>query len=156
MTLPTPDALIKGHRAFTSTEPTDLQRQLYEAFPAHRGPVASTFDTTLFEATLIMGLVQTVGCDTKVYFFVPATMEAKALTALQEFATRVFADIKARKAVNQAKALGKAFNNLLLGNKVMQMQGAPERWVAFGFDRKDPIPEWLDKSLLSVQDCTNE
>lgn len=148
MGLPTPEDIIKGHRAFTSTEPTEVQKRLYNAFPARRGPLGSEHRDELFEAVLVMALVQTVSTSSKVYFFVPASTEGMALEALKTFAERVFAGIKQRKAVTQAKAMGKAFKAILLGHRVLQMDEAPERWVAYGFAANDPMPAWLAQGLV--------
>jgi hypothetical protein len=149
MTLPTPDDLRKGHAAFLSTEPTERQLTLYDQFPAFRGLSGAAFDVEMFEATVVMALVQTVSA--KVYFFVPSSMEKEAIAALQNLAESIFARIKTRKAVNQAKAVGKAFKAILIGHRLLQIDTAPERWVAFGFQKEDPIPGWLRDGLTAVQ-----
>lgn len=152
-----PEDLHKSHGAFLGVEPTKKQLQVYDAFPAKRGVFITSLDTELFEATAIMGLVQTFAKKTqpdpfRVYFFVPSVHEKWAIAHLRTLAEAIFARLKERKASTQAQAMGRAFHSVLLGCRVLNFDTAPDRWVAYGFAESDSMPDWMRPCLAQPGD----
>lgn len=150
-----PEDLHKSHYAFLGTEPTTKQCRIYDAFPEKRGVRASELDSEVFEALIVMGLVQTFAKKTqaspfRVYFFVPQQHERWAVKQLRSFAKTVFARLKERRASSQAQALGRAFHSVLIGCRVLQVLEAPDRWVAYGFSESYEIPDWMATGLTDV------
>jgi hypothetical protein len=149
-----PENVRLTHRLL-GTEPNAKQRRIYDAYPGTRGLSDRGLDEETFESVLVMALTQTLPRANsepfKCYFFVPASVEKWAIEQLNVRAKRIFAHLKPLKGerkVLAARQLGSFFHCILMGSRVLQLEQGPERWVAFGFDKTDPIPEWLREGLL--------
>jgi hypothetical protein len=153
-----PEDLRKGHCVFLGIEPTPKQLRIYNAFPASRGVADARLDVENFEAAVIMALVQTFSMKTqpepyRCYLFVPSSHEKWAVTQLGNFAVSVFKILKEKKAAARAQSMGKAFHAVLLGCRVFQFPQVPDRWVAFGFAKSDPMPDWMMPALTTADPC---
>ncbi len=148
------DSFRLAHETFFGETPKAKHLRLYESFPAKKGASDRSRDEETFEATLIMAIVQTYPRNQRpdpftCYLFIPAIEEKWAVNKLGEIAKRMFGVLKAHKKVQVAKHLGRFFHAVLLGSRTLHLDQAPERWVAFGFDRDaDPIPDWMRDGLL--------
>lgn len=155
-TLGGPENVRLTHRLL-GTQPNPKQLRIYEAFPGARGVSDHTLDQETFESALVMALTQTLPkaqtTPFKCYFFVPASVEKWAIDRLGECAKHIFDQLKPLKPerkVIAARQLGSFFHCIMLGSRVLQLDTGPDRWVAFGFDKKDPIPEWMCAGLLEL------
>lgn len=152
--------LYKVHKLFLSSEPTELQMRLYEAFPRVRGISSQERNKEHFEATSIMGITQTwkTSADEtphQVYFIVPTADEMQwCISGLKNIAKGFFKVLKEKPSgreakIEGAKMIGELFNHLHIGVPT-DFTSSPERWVAFGYKNTDVLaPEWLRKSLLT-------
>jgi hypothetical protein len=144
------------HSVFFDAAPEPGHIRLYDAFPHARGISDRAQNETTFEAVLIMALVQTFPKNQqlipfKCYFFVPASIKVWAETQLTECAKRMFEGLKRKRNAAAAKHLGTFFHNIPFGSRVLQINKAPDRWVAFGFTKGDLIPDWFGAALLDPE-----
>lgn len=147
------DSFHLAHRAFFGEPPNERHARIYAAFPGARGVSDHEKDETVFEAVLIMALVQTYPRHQrpdpfKCYLFIPASIEKWAVTTLGSCAKRMFDLLKSKKEVKVAQHLGAFFHSVLIGSRVLHLDQEPDRWVCFGFERTDPIPDWMRNALL--------
>jgi hypothetical protein len=145
----------KFHRVFLGEEPNEKQRLLYSSFPAMRGFSFQEKDPALFEATLVLAIVQTFPAKqgeelVKSYLFVPASMSAWSGEQVGASATKMFGVLKKKKSVAGAKMLALLIQSVVSGSRVLQLRNVPDRWAAFGFDQAGPVPEWMRTALLAV------
>jgi len=145
----------KFHRAFLGEEPSDKQHLLYGAYPAKRGFLLQEKDYLLFEATLVLAMVQVFpekpgGELLKSFLFIPASMSVWCGEQINAMVTRMFGVLKEKKSVTGAKMLARLINNVAMGSRVLQLRSEPERWAAFGFDQSAPVPKWLGDALLEL------
>jgi len=143
----------KFHRAFLGEDPNDRQRLLYSEFPTMRGFASQDQDPSIFEAALVLALVQTFPVKqgdelVKSYLFVPASMTLWSGEQIRASATRMFGVLKEKKSVAGAKMLARLIKNVVSGSRVLQLRSVPERWSAFGFDLSAPLPEWMSSALI--------
>jgi hypothetical protein len=150
-----PENARRTHKLLGS-DPTPKQERIYEAYPRARGASAREMDQETFESALVMAITQTFpnGPNAepfKCYFFVPASAEKWAIEQLNVSARRIFEKLKgmppARRSL-AAKQIGRFLKCIMMGSRVLQLEKGPERWVAFGFEKSDPIPDWLRDGLL--------
>jgi hypothetical protein len=105
-----------------------------------------------FEAVFLLALTQTLpmGSDHvhKAMLFISAPAEKWAVEQMNRIARVIFTRLREPPNVKAANLLKASFNHLMTGKHVLQMAEEPDRWAAFGFHAGDPLPEWLQKSLL--------
>lgn len=145
------------HQAFLGTEQGSAHILLYTHFPETRGFSSKTENADRFEATFVAGLTQTFGPGgtfEDCLLLVPASKMAWVTEQMTQVAGRMFARWKMepdlelrRRAVTR---LAEAIKHMLIGSRVLRLEQEPPRWVAFGFTKSDPVPEWLKKGLLAV------
>ncbi len=152
--------ICRIHHALRDSTPHAEQRRLYLAFPQKHGyagrellddadePMASLH----FEAVLILALAQTYPQDAPkhhpVTVIISSHAEDWAYNQTETIAHSIFTRLAQECRVEAAKFVGTAFKSLLFGCRVLQLEEAPKRWVAFGFRKDDIIPDWLRESLL--------
>ena len=149
----------KFHRAFLGEEPSERQRLLYGAFPEKRGFASREKDTSLFEATLVLALVQAFpskqgGELDQSFLFMPASLAEWTGEQIGTCATRMFHVLKGKKSVAGAKMLAQLINHVSSGSRVLQLRTVPEKWAAFGFDGSEPLPDWLRSRLVDTTPAT--
>ncbi len=145
--------LQKYHTQLIGKAPTKEHLTLYEAFPDYKGFSDREVNLARFEAVIVLCLSQAFnepGQDkpNKTYLFVPANQEKWAMAQLKILAQRLFARCKEHKAKGTALYLGEVFRSLMLGSRAVLLVNDPGRWAAYGFDRKDPAPNWMRDKLL--------
>lgn len=150
------ESLLLAHETLYGTAPSPKHVRIYEAFPGSHGVSSKELDEEVFEAALILAIVQTYPrhqrpTPFKCFLFVPAETHKWAVEQTSVCAKRMFAELKREKKVDIAKHLGTFFHAISMGCRILQLQEAPERWVSFGFDRSDLIPSWLRDSLLDIR-----
>lgn len=150
------ERLRRLHLNLLGTHPQEAQDRLYKAFPAALGYATPVADDVLFEAALMLALLQAGKVDGekevhKVYFLTPASFaEGWVLTEFRAAAKRIFDRLKTGKSVTAVKHVGELFHQVMLGSQVFTLPQEPDRWVAFGFSRSAPIPDWMSRKLLDV------
>jgi hypothetical protein len=145
-------SLILAHKSLLGDDPSPVHTKIYEAFPATRGIASRETDPTVFEATLMLAIVQTYPRKQRpdpyrCFFFVRPELHPWALEQLRDCAQRMFWFQKQSKNVAVAKHLGAFLRAISIGSRVLHFAEAPERWVAFGFDKTDPVPEWVKGAI---------
>jgi len=150
------DQCCRLHRLLIGGEPHTEQMRLYEAFPSVLGFSSKQSSTPLFEAVLVLALHQ-AGKKTgeknfhKVYFLAPANLaESWVVAEFKTAAKRIFGRLKTGKSVEAVKHVGTLFHQVMLGSQVFSLPNEPDYWVAFGFTRSDPVPEWLRNKLMDT------
>ena len=153
----TPEKLSSIHSGLLGTGPEVSHLRLYNAVPrGFRGFSDRTPNVKRFEATALLALAQTwrlgaeAGPPQQVYFIVPAQQEPWALTELERIARLIFDRLRGKPSA--AKHIGELFHQVYMGFKAFHLETAPERWAAFGFNRMDPMPSWMQEGLLSAKD----
>lgn len=145
------------HTSCFRTNPTDRQCALYDAYPDANGFSDAERDEELFQAVLVLALVQTIPSDPDhepvrtTYVFYPKRHEPWVVKEIGRNAEDVFGWLKRdskESRVRAAQFMGSTFQALRLGHLVLQMPEVPPHWVAFGFRREDPIPDWMRSRLL--------
>lgn len=142
--------LCKRHQHFFGEEPLEIQRSLYRVFPAARGYADKELDPDRFRAVLLLALTQ--AHHEKTILFTPPTIERWAVDQLNSAADLIFQRVKVMTGDRKALALylGKTFKQVFLANRLLQASEAPKRWVSFGFDLSDPVPEWVPPALVPL------
>lgn len=152
--LPDPDKIRSLHRHYFDEDPTELQVRLYNEYPRARGFSHGALDQERFRAVLNLALVLAIPPDGDLsntqttYVFFPKPHERWVVAEIRESAERIFSRLREERRVDAAKFTGECFKALRLGHLVLQLPGAPERWVAFGFTKEDPIPTWMMEHLI--------
>jgi hypothetical protein len=154
------DRVQRLHRGLLGSVAVEMHDGLYRAFPAARGYSSRLPDDILFEAVLILALFQARRVNKekdrpKVYFLVPAPMESWVTSQLKGDVRRIFKHLKSggvrpEAHVNAVKEVGALFHQIMLGSQAFALPSEPERWVAFGFSKLDPIPDWMRPKLLDI------
>jgi hypothetical protein len=97
----------------------------------------TTFD---FMAVLARALEAAEDGDTCVFF--PKRHESWVITRIEALLMRAV-QANPRASLPRIKSL---FSNLSLSSHVFCVE--PARWVVFGFDKTDPLPDWMARRLL--------
>jgi len=146
-------SLYLAHKTLLGGEPEPSQVRLYQSFPSFRGMSSAALDAVVFDAALIMAIVQTYPRKERptpypVIFFLRGDVQKWALLQLEATSRKMFAKLKEEKAVKLAQHLGEFLKSIKVGSPSLQMKDPPDRWVSFGFKNDDPVPAWLGVSLL--------
>lgn len=156
------DRLVKFHDVLLGGLPTARQAALYRGFPSVLGFSSKETDEALFQATLILAMLQ-AGKDNpkddlhKVYFLAPPTItDGWVLATFRSSAKRIFDRLKTGKSVGLVKHVGELFHQVMLGSQVFVLPQAPERWVSFGFSKSDSIPAWMQPKLLESPEVSQQ
>lgn len=146
------DRLHNLHNLILGKTPSDSHAHFYSAFPKARGYSNSAHLLTLFDASLVVALYQVMGPkeSRKVYFLVPAPAERWVTEAFKGKAQEFFSRLKAKGSVPLVRRFGDVFSQIMLGSQAFALPQEPERWVAFGFAKTDPIPTWMGSKLLDL------
>lgn len=152
--VPDPEKIRSLHRAYFDEDPTEQQRRLYDAYPHANGYSDGNRDAERFRAVLNLALVLAIPDDgvpehvhTPFVFF-PKPFERWVVDEIRKSAESLFDRLRKDRRVDAAKFVGNCFKALRLGHLVLQLPGAPDRWVAYGFTRTDPIPNWMQARLI--------
>jgi hypothetical protein len=145
------DKLPGIHRGLLVTDPNEVQTSLYGAFPEFRGFSGRDLNTDRFLATLVLGMAQTYPFGGTAYhpvaLLVSKHAEEWAVGQIRQTVQEIIARLKSEDRVQGIQMVRGALGALMLGCRALQID-EPPRWAAFGFDRADPIPEWMQGSLL--------
>jgi hypothetical protein len=134
----------------------EAHARLYRAFPSSLGFASKQTDGVLFQAVLILALSQAgkAGGEKdlhKVYFLTPQNLaDGWVLEEFKSSAKRIFDRLKTGRSVEAVKHVGQLFHQVMVGSQIFSLPKEPERWVAFGFSRADPIPDWMREKLLDL------
>ena len=152
------DRLCALHESFLGDTPGQEAQSLYQVYPLSKGFSDRTNAVDRFEAVFVLALAQTMPMGNsklhKTMLFVAAPTEGWAVKQMQRIAGVIFGRLKEDGNTIAAKLMGQAFNHLMMGKFVLQVAEEPERWASFGFRVADPVPDWMRKSLLSVEVAT--
>jgi hypothetical protein len=132
----------------TGRQPTDAQKALYLAYPqGSHGYSHPELDSNLFLAVFILALWLSHDNDS-VRLLVPPVAVGWTIKRMKLFVRAI-----ARRYKNQSESLESlkaAVQRLSLGSRILQLQGEPACWVAFGFNVDTPAPGWLLDKLLKL------
>ncbi len=152
------ERLLRLHALLGGGTPQEIHTRLYGAFPAALGFSSNARDDSMFEAVLTLALLQAgkSGGETefhKVYFLVPASIsDGWVVPKFRTSAKHIFDRLKRGKSVAAVKHVGDLFKGVMLGSQVFTLPQEPDRWVAFGFSKTDPIPDWMRNKLLDFSE----
>lgn len=150
------ERLHRLHTALLGNDIQEVTRRLYEEHPSFLGYSSKETHPGMFEAVLILSLFQAGKSPGdknvhKVYFLAPAPLtDGWVLGEFKAAAKRIFGRLKTGSSVAAVQHVGALFHQVLLGSQVFALPQEPDRWVAFGFSRSDPIPEWMSAKLLDL------
>ena len=153
-----PDAskIRRMHTLYFGGDPTELQGSLYDLYPKAHGYSYGGEDAERFRAVLHLGLIHTIpengdiGAVRPTYLLYPQHQEAWVLGQVKANAEVIFGRLREQRRVEAAKFLGACFQALRLGHLLVQIPGAPDRWVAHGFVARPVLPDWLRTGLVQV------
>lgn len=154
--VPDSEKIRNLHQRYFNEDPTDEQTRLYDAYPHAHGYSDSALDRERFRAVLNLALVGTIPIDGAIentqptFLFFPKPHERWVVDQIKQNAEGIFNRLREERRVDAAKFLGECFKALRLGHLVLQLPGAPERWVAFGFTDDGPVPPWMRGHLIST------
>lgn len=151
--MPEVTPLATKHQVLFGSEPTPLQRRIYDAFPQYRGISSSEQNPEVMQAIILLAL--TFGhFSERVYVFAPPMYEAWVLEQFSRAADQILTVCRNNPNSGAlARGYGKLFHKVAFTGKVLQFQQDPEKWLACGFAVSDPIPEWMSKALLVTEEA---
>ena len=139
------------HFIFLRKEFTEFHRKLYEL--RLHGVSLKGKDDDKADATIVLALSQAVENKTihPVFILVPENMKPWVISRIAEMAktcTQLLRSNK-RKNVSLPGARNLVASLHLSQKKTSQLfvMAEPERWVAIGYSKSDPIPEWMQNGL---------
>lgn len=143
--------LCRVHESLFEEAPNETHLTLYRAFPKSHGYKGHDQDLSRLQASLVLGIAQTYpsGGDSfqRVLFVYPSFMDEWVTDQIANTVKGIVVNLVQQDRIPAAKVVKNALDKLLLGSRVLQIE-EPPRWVAFGFDQDDLVPEWLKQGLL--------
>jgi len=142
------------HKTYLGVDPEEVHARLYTGFPKARGFSLKAASEEHFKAVFMTALAQTFDGQgfQECLILTPAAQtpwvnEQMVQITRQMFVRwKGFGDLQVRTAV--VERMAQSIKHLLAGSRVLQLDGEPPRWVAYGFTEHDPVPQWLKGGLL--------
>jgi hypothetical protein len=129
--------------------------KLYKGFQSGaRGFSNRELDPELFLATFVAAIRQVclpsetrpdVPKFSRVVFAVARPANPWALERIEHLVRHIFRQRRGDAA--GVHYIRETFHRLVMGSRILQLP-KPERWVAFGYSNDDPLPEWVQGSLI--------
>jgi hypothetical protein len=146
----TPERLVTRHQLLFGEPPNPDQMRLFAAVPSIRGYSDRTLDEARFKA--VVTLLTAQATTDRAILFAPSVHEKWVVAQFKAAADHIFNRAKTYDGnrVELARYYGKVFKNIFITSRMLQFNEAPKQWMAFGLDREDLIPEWVQAKLLAV------
>lgn len=140
--------LERFHEALVGSPPNKIQAYFYRQYESGvRGYSYVALDPKRFMAVFVTALWLAGRDKQRVYFLCPPVARAWVVAHMRG-SVRAFVR-KHRKNTQTVQAIQEAVQRLLLGGRILQLRNEPERWLAYGFGSDTPVPEWLNRRLLT-------
>lgn len=132
---------------------SETHKALYSAFDENKRGYrlllnGQKTDQDRFLATFVMAFYMTnFPAEGKVIFIVSRAVEKWAIDQIRDIARHVY---KSRKGASESAitAIDGALQRIDIGSRALQIDGEPERWVAYGFTNQDLLPPWMRGRLI--------
>lgn len=146
----------EAHQRFLGSPPNPTHTKLYES--GKMGYSNSSLDKELFTAVAILTLAKTTTRGgmlhpTRVVLLMPQTHDDWVVAQLDDLNLKMCNRVKKMSGsktgrVLFAKRMLGCFNVIFTFNRVLSLPKQPLLWTSFGFQKTDPIPEWMQDNLL--------
>jgi hypothetical protein len=142
------------HSLFMGNEPTPAQARFYAS--KMRGFSDKAFNKERLAAVVVMALVMTtrksIEDPTRVILAIPSSHDPWAVEEMNKLSKGMFdhirkSDMTPENRITNAKNLGRLFKSFYLCNHILQYTEKPDCWMAFGFTKDEPIPDWMKERL---------
>jgi hypothetical protein len=148
--------LSRTYTLYFGVEPPREVQKLFAKFPEFRGFSQCGQDRDQFRTALMIGLLGTHPEGNPPfreesfqgsYLLHPKGARGWVLESVKAEAAVIFTNLREHGRDKAIPTILTCFQKLRMGHQVLQLP-EPPRWAAIGFERSDPIPEWMRIRLM--------